>query len=124
MSEDRSWESRSYVEKLPPGIHTFPRAVRIVRFGNNVCLLAMNPPLFVVEENLGYLPGATPVAIKLESFSHQDEGVVIHATVTYASWWRRSAPALYQRREYGGPRGWPTREQQRAQKRWWLGFPR
>jgi hypothetical protein len=84
----------------------------------------MNPGMMVLENNIERVPGAALLSITMTHFGHHDghDGFLIGGTARFASWWRKFAPAQYQRREYGGPGGWPAEVLQFPRKYPWLGF--
>lgn len=116
--------TKEYVMDVSPDMHVFDVPITVVRYGGNVCGLAMHPGIFVMEENVERVPGAACLSITMTVFEHLTvhDGFTIAGYATFASWWRKSAPAQYNRREYGGRGGWPSKEEQRARKHPWLGF--
>lgn len=116
-------EHRIYAQPSP-GMHIFTVPIKIVRYRCHQ-LQAISPPLSFMEDALHNIPGAAYVKLEVTGFYHCDDenGVVVAGEATLASWWRKSAPPIHQRREYGGPGGWPTPEEHARTRRYWLGFP-
>lgn len=109
--------------RVPPGAHVFCVPFKIVRYDCGQ-LQAISPPMSFAADNLQCIPGATYVQLHVDKFYYcpKEDGVVIEGEAALASWWRKSAPPIYQRREYGGPGGWPSVEEHKRQRRYWLGF--
>lgn len=116
-------ERRVYAERVPKGMIHFEVPIIIVRYGGNVCGLAMHPGIMVLEDNVERVPGAALVYLTMTRFHHDNAevGFVIGGYAVYASWWRKGAPVQYQRRAYGSSEGWPTQVDPRKQLRF-VGF--
>jgi len=117
-------EPRNYIRRIPQGMKAFTVNITLVRYGGNVCGLALHPGIMMLEANPPFVAGACCATLHMTRFEYDssEDGFVVAGIAIYVSWWRRSAPDYYQRREYGGPGGWPSPEECSVQKYNWLGF--